>query len=206
MRASQVSRIAAWPLLAAAVVTCGIAFVMGATDGGMTSAVLVASAGGVFTGMLLHRPAPAPRAPDRQLTFRTTDQLRAARLRLMQSRDEHAAALKARSDVRRRLADLRSRMCDIGLSAYSSRIATIDRGLATLDRQIAVITRLRDGYDRSIRMIDIELDAGYAADELSEDVGASVADAMFELRALEASQADLERQLEANIEVERLLA
>ena len=206
MRSSEAPRIPAGPLMAAAAVTTGIAFLIGAADGGPGSAVVVAGSAGIFTGVMLYRPASPRRGPDRRLTFRTPDELRAARQRLVQARASHAATMKERSEVRRRLLDLRARMEEVGLPAYGSRIATIDRGLGTLDRQIAVIARLRDGYDRSIRVIDIELDAGYAADRLDDVTGQGVADAMLELRALEDAQADLERQLEANVEVEQLLA
>ena len=191
-------------LIGATAVAGTIAFFFGASDASTPVAVAVAGAGGLFTGMLLYRPARHAR-PDGRLAFRTPEQLGAARDRLIQARKTHTDSLKEREGVRRRLADLLARMREVGLSAYSTRIATIERGLATLDRQVAVLAKLRDGYDRSIRMIDIELEAGRAAELLDEDIGSAIGAAMYELRLLEESQADLARQLEANDEVEGLM-
>ena len=191
--------------LAGATVVAGtVAFVFSSRDASATTALLTAATSGLLTGLLLHRPRDRF-APDGRLSFRTPEQLRAARARLIEARTTHAEHLRERQGVRRRLADLRDRMRDVGLPAYSSRIATIDRGLATMDKQIAVIARLRDGYDRSLRMIDIELDAGHAVELLDEASGAAISDAVYELRLLEESQAELARQLEANDEVEGLL-
>lgn len=203
MSASTVPFPSATSLIGASVVAGTIAFLVGASDGSTPVALTVAGMGGLFTGLLLHRPGARHRT-DGRLTFRTPDQLRLARQRLIGARAVHTDSLKERQGVRRRLGDLLSRMRGVGLSAYSTRIATIERGLATLDRQIAVIAKLRDGYDRSLRMIDIELEAGHAADLLDEDIGSAIGEAMYELRLLEESQADLARQLEANDEVEGL--
>ena len=189
-----------------AAVTVTVAFLAGATNGSMPLAVIGAGTLGIVAGVLVRRPASRHRTtPDRRLTFRTPAQLRDAKVRLGAARQQHVQTLKEREAVRRRLATLRAKMQDVGLPAYGSRIATIDRGLATLDRQIGVIARLRDGYDRSIAMIDIELEAGAAAEDLGDDASSAIADAVFELGELESAQTELARQLEANVEVEELL-
>ena len=193
-------------LIGAALVTTTLAFLLAANEASTSAALVVSTACGMLTGLLLHRPRPGSRGRDGRLTFRTPDQLRAARARLVEARRGHSDTLKERQGVRRRLADLLRRMRDVGLPAYSSRIVTIERGLATLDRQIDVISKLRDGYDRSIRMIDIELEAGHAAELLDDDMSLAIADAMYELRLLEESGAELARQLEANDEVEGISA
>lgn len=200
-----------WALTVGGLTTAAIAFWFGAVNGSPGTAVLVAGAGGIASGALLKRgltPArghrPARRRPPRG-PFATVAQLQHGRHMLLRSRNEHAQHLKEKLDVRQRLVRLRERMRELGLAAYEPRIASIDRAVATIDRQVDVISRLRDGYDRSIRMIEIELEAGAAAETLSEDVGAMIVSAIRELKSLEASQAELARQLEANIEVEQLL-
>ena len=193
-------------LIGAAVVTSTSAFLLAANEASTSAALLVSTTCGLVTGIVLHRPRSGGPGRDGRLTFRTPDQLRDARARLVDARRVHADNLKERQAVRRRLLDLLGRMREIGLSAYSTRITTIERGLGTLDRQIDVIAKLRDGYDRSIRMIDIELEAGHAAELLDDDIGFAIADAMHELRLLEESRADLGRQLEANDEVEGITA
>lgn len=203
MSSRTLSLPSATSLIGATLVAGSIAFFFGASDGSTPVALAVAGIGGLFTGLLLHRPRSGGRT-DGRLTFRTPEQLRLARQRLIDARAAHAERLKERQGVRRRLGDLLGKMRQVGLSAYSTRIATVERGLATLDRQIAVIAQLRDGYDRSLRMIDIELEAGHAADLLDEDIGVAIGVAMYELRLLEESQVDLARQLEANDEVEGL--
>jgi hypothetical protein len=72
-------------------------------------------------------------------------------------------------------------MQNVGLDLYRPRIETIDRGIALIDTQMELEKRLRDGYERSIQMIEIEM------------------------HDLEAEQAELGRQLAANAEVEALL-
>jgi len=144
-------------------------------------------------------------AADSRAAFATTQRLAAAKGGLMSSRNGHAAALKNKESLRRRLVGLRSKMADLALAAYGPRIASIDSGVIMLDRQIEMDRLLCEGYDRSIKMIEIELEAGPAADQLNVDVSAAFTASMSELEALEESQAELARQLEANVEVELLL-
>lgn len=202
MRAASRPYPSAIALVSAMTVAGAVAFFLAASDSSTPVALAIAGGGGLLSGLVMQRHR---RRPDDRLTFRTPDQLVQARQRLVAARAVHATTLRERQGVRRRLNDLLVRMRQAGLTAYSTRVATIERGLVTLDRQIAVIARLRDGYDRNLRMIDIELEAGHAADLLDEDIGSAIGDAMYELRLLEESEADLARQLEANDEVEGLL-
>ena len=190
--------------------TCTIAFVFGALERPVEAALVAASLGGLACGLLLKRRL-SPSVPvryfstDSRAAFATTQRLSAAKGGLMQARNGHAAALKTKLSLRRRLMGLRAKMIDLALSAYATRITSIDSGVAMLDRQIEMDQLLCEGYDRSIKMIEVELESGAAADQMHEDVSAALAADMSELRTLEASQAELERQLEANVEVELLL-
>ena len=199
-----------WPIAGGAAMTITIAFFFGALDGSLGTALVAASLGGLACALLLKRRL-APSVPVRYLSrdsraqFATAQRLSAAKGGLMLSRSEHAAALKNRQGLRQRLMGLRAKMVELALPAYGPRIESIDTGVAMLDRQIEMDRLLCEGYDRSITMIEIELEAGPAADQMNEDVSAALAASMLELKELEASQADLARELEANVEVELLL-
>lgn len=199
-----------WAMMVGVMTTVTVAFFMGYFERGVEASLISASLAGVASGAWLKwqmTPAVPVRylTPDMRATFATAEQLRQAKGKLMQSRNGHAAALKGKQDLRRRLIGLREKMEDLALTAYGPRIASIDAALITLGKQIDMDTRLRDGYDKSIKMIEIELEAGVAADQMNEDITAAIAAAMSELQALEESQAELGRQLEANVEVEQLL-
>ena len=201
-----------WALMFGGVTTAAIAFVVGMTDGDATTAVLSASLGGIASGTVLRNvmtPSSAEPRKRRRIKHRamyaSTEQLKAARQKLTASRVYHVKMLKDKHDLRRRLVALRDKMEAVALPAYRPRIASIDTALVTIDKQIAIATRLRDGYDKSITMIEIELESGAAADHMNEDISAMIAESVRELRTIEASQAELARQLEANVEVELLL-
>lgn len=106
---------------------------------------------------------------------------------------------------RERLRSLGKKMLDVGLAAYKPRFAAIDRGLATLDRQKAIDVSLRDGYLLALKMIEIELETGEATEQLEADVAPVLLQKLDELKELEERQAELVRELQANLEVEQLL-
>jgi hypothetical protein len=102
--------------------------------------------------------------------------------------------LEHRRDVRDRLTALRAKMVKIGLELYLPRIAALDGALATIDRQMELETRLRDGYEKSIQMLEIEIEAGAAADALDTAATLHIAETLAEMRELETEQAELGRQ------------
>ena len=197
-------------LVLGALAVVAIAFLMGASGGDAPTSVLSATLVGVATMTLLGgvrapagkrrlRPSLASRA------FSTPKQLRDAREKLSASRGYHVNMLQEKRSLRARLVALREKMEAVALPAYRTRIASIDVALGTIDKQMEIATRLRDGYDKSITMIDIELESGAAAHHMHEDVSALIAESMRELRMIAESQEELARQLEANVEVELLL-
>jgi len=128
------------------------------------------------------------------------------KLRLEDARARVAADISDRERLRNRLVDLRRKMLEVGLEAYKPRLASIDVALAALDQQMTLDRNLCEGYDRSIKMIEIEQESTSAADQVfSDDLTPVVVEKLEELKALEAKQADLARELEANVEIEQLL-
>lgn len=107
--------------------------------------------------------------------------------------------------LRERLVALQRKMREVDLPAYAPRIAALERAVAAVDEQIALDERLRDGYDRSIKILEIEHESGATAERLSADVSATMQAKLDELRMLEEQHAELGRLLEANAELERFL-
>jgi hypothetical protein len=71
--------------------------------------------------------------------------------------------------------------------------------------QLELDGRLRDGYERSIQMIEIEIEAGATADAVESVTAPHITANLAAMRDLEEQQAELVRQLQANSEVEALL-
>lgn len=193
-----------------AVAVVAIAFMMGANGGDAPTSVLSAMLGGiamtVFLGGVRNVRAPASgRRIDLPRRYASRRQLRDAREKLTASRAYHVTMLHEKGALRRRLVALRDKMVAVALPAYRHRIESIDVALGTIDKQIAIASRLREGYDKSITMIEIELESGAAAHHMHENISAMIAESIHELDAIEESQAELARQLEANVEVELLL-
>ena len=197
-------------LMVGAVAVVAIAFMMGATGEPAPTSVLAAMLGGIATSIVVRGviPAPAQRPVGRlrhPRRFGSVQELRDAREKLTASRAYHVTMLHEKGALRRRLVTLRDKMQVVALPAYRHRIESIDVALVTIDKQIAIATQLREGYDKSITMIEIELESGAAAHHMHEDISALIAESIHELRTIEESQAELARQLEANVEVELLL-
>jgi len=105
-----------------------------------------------------------------------------------------------------RLRALRGRMAGVDEALYATRIASIDRAISLLERQHAVAARLEAAYDRSITMIEIEIESGTLAETVGDELSAALATRDTELDTLEQERAEFERLLAAHEEVERVLA
>lgn len=208
-RSTARERDPAWPVIFGAIAVVAIAFMMGAIGETAPTSLLSALLVGIATSIVIRgaRPAPVstPRRVELPRRYGSVRELREAREKLSASRAYHVDMLHDKTTLRRRLVSLRDKMQVVALPAYRHRIESIDRALVTIDRQIAIASRLREGYDKSITMIEIELESGAAAHHMHEDVGALIAESIHELRMIEESQEELARQLEANVEVELLL-
>jgi hypothetical protein len=110
-----------------------------------------------------------------------------------------------RAALRARLVALQEKMRAVNLPAYVPRIEAIGSALRTLDEQIALDDRLLAEYDRTIKIVEIEHETASAGMAMSDDVSAVLLAQREELRTIEETQAELARQLSANVEVEQLL-
>src|SRR5581483_11855671 len=191
-----------------------------AAAAGLTAGVLAgsATASGLFTlaaafvaftvvvfGLGYRMMQRVSLSADEKARLSSHQHLLAEKLNLEASRAAVVRELESRGQLRGRLDALRVKMQRVGLDAYAPRIAALERALATIDQQMELQRRLRDGYERSIDMLEIELEAGAAADAFDASAAPHIATILSEMRELEDQQADLARQLSANAEVEHLL-
>lgn len=188
---------------------CGIAVLVVTASNGVPGVVALGAALVTALGLgigLGYRFIPrADISPEEEAQLNSAQRLLAEKLDLEVSRSRVIRDLEHQRDVRDRLIALRAKMVKMGLELYLPRIAALDRALSTIDRQMELETRLRDGYEKSIQMLEIEVEAGAAADALDTAATLHIAETLAEMRELETEQAELGRQLAANVEVENLL-
>lgn len=183
----------------------GFALAKSGLDGGVVVIVCILA----FVGSwLLFAKLMAPThqlAPVEEQTLTASQQLLATKRELVELQAGAHAEMQQRVALRSRLTGLRAKMQGVGLEAYRPRIELIERAVRTLDEQIAVDRRLQEEYGKSIAIIEIEHESGVAADAASDDASLAVEGKLAELAMLREQQAELERQLAANAEVEALV-
>jgi hypothetical protein len=74
-----------------------------------------------------------------------------------------------------------------------------------LDQQLDVSRRLLEGYDRTQKIVDIEIESGATVGAMADDGEAILVARREELASLRRRHEELTRLLEANEEVERVL-
>jgi hypothetical protein len=149
---------------------------------------------------------PKHRLSDHEIAVRKARQpLLVQKHALVIERTRVAADRAERVVLREKLDALRAKMREVALPAYAPRIESLTHAIDALDQQIALDGRLHDGYDKSIKILEIEYEAGDAVRGIPDDVAASMASRMEELRALEEQHAELGRLVQANAEIERHL-
>jgi hypothetical protein len=171
--------------------------------------IAVVASGATFLGLgfgLGRRFMPRVELTGEEEASLTSNQhLLAQKLELDESRAKITRELESRRQLHQRLSALRAKMVAMSLDLYRPRIAALDTALGTIDQQIALQGRLLAGYEKSIQMIEIEIEAGAAAEALDTAAASYIAETLAEMRELEAQQTELGRQLAANVEVENLL-
>lgn len=110
-----------------------------------------------------------------------------------------------RTVLKTRLEQLRAKMESVDPQLYQLRIERVTSAVAMLDQQIRLDDQLVDGYQRTVAMLEIEVESNTHVDELSEDIAEILRDRADQLAAIRERNEDLQLQLAANQEVERLL-
>ena len=184
----------------------GILFLAGA---GVPMVIALAAGGTLCVGFGVALPRllmpDASISPDELRDLDANQKLLWEKLRLQGSRTQAVRSVAEKTEIRDRLTALRAKMLGVGAQLYEKRIPTIDRAIALTESQIDIAGKLASGYERSIQMIEIELEAGVAAQALDSDAAGHITASLAEMRELEEQQAELGRQVSANDEVEALL-
>jgi hypothetical protein len=181
--------------------------VLGSLTGDPGIGFFVGALSFVGTGTALrHRLMPRVYvSPDEHARLSATQHMLAQKLDLEDARTRIVQGMESRFELRERLMSLRTKMERLGLEIYAPRIAAMNKGVAAIDDQLRLEARLRDAYERSISMLEIELEAGAAVNAMEGMDAPHIAATFAEMRDLEQQQRELTRQIEANAEVEGLL-
>jgi hypothetical protein len=202
---SEKATVKAWSFGVASGFAVLVATVAAGVPGVFAAGAALVTVVGLGIG-LGHRFMPrADLSPEQEAQLNSAQRLLAEKLDLEAARSRVIRDLEHQRGVRDRLNALRAKMVKVGLELYGPRIAALDAALATIERQVELETRLCDGYEKSIQMLEIEIEAGATADALDSAATLHIAETLAEMRDLESEQAELGRQLAANVEVENLL-
>lgn len=104
------------------------------------------------------------------------------------------------------LRSLQEKMRRFNPQLYAVRIQRIDRAIVLLQQRTQHDRYLIEQYDQTSRMIEIELETAYLADQLPDahDFTGAILSKISELRAIEERNRQFRQELEANEEVRRL--
>lgn len=144
-------------------------------------------------------------APSEQGVLAERHQTLEQKQALTDKRRKAAADLATKEQSISKLRQLHAKMQGVGGELYQTRMDRITSAIRLLERQAEIDRNLVLGYDRLVTMIDIEIESSAAASSLPEAVAADLSLKLAELRAVEAQHGEIEVQLAANEEVERLL-
>jgi len=106
----------------------------------------------------------------------------------------------------KQLQALKEKMRRFNPQLYATRIQRLDRAVALLQQRTQHDRYLLEQYDQTSRMIEIELETAYLADQLPDahDFTGAILSKIAELQAIEDRNRQLRLELEANEEVRRL--
>ncbi len=107
---------------------------------------------------------------------------------------------------RDRISALIERMKGLDQEHYGSRIRSLIAACDLLDEQLALNGTLWREYEKADEMVEIELEANELSGTLGSVLPSELDSKMANLRLLQESFSQLDAQLAANVEVERLLA
>ncbi len=130
-----------------------------------------------------------------------TQELLGKKASLTAQRDSSVHSLADIGTRAQTLASLAAKMRVVDEEAYSPRIETLDRAQRLLFQQASVHNRLVGVYDKAIAMVEIEMESS-RLEEFGPD---SLASLEFEVGDLRRQASELERQMTASAEVEKLL-
>jgi len=160
-----------------------------------------------FGAYFLFVPLLVPRvrlAATENAEIQQTQKLLAKKLEFITRRQEVSGTLAQRNALRKKLASLQKKMRSVDSALYDSRIGIVDRAIALVDQLNEVDARLVSEYDKTITMLEIELDARDTTESLPDNVLSHLQERFDSIASAEEHNRELRLQLEANEEVAKL--
>jgi hypothetical protein len=190
-------------------VIAGVAFIvaaapLAATFGASLAAALFAGAPSYFVLDSLISPRVKKNHPEALRAARNAE-FYTQKETLLALREEHIGSSRSHSELRTRLLSLASKMRSVGDDLYASRIEQVQAGIDLLDRLIALDAATLEQYSKSITMIEIEQESLAVSEDMTDETVGMLASRLATLEEVQGQNAELQRQLEANEEVQRLL-
>jgi hypothetical protein len=189
------------------VVSFGLLVVVWFVAGSFVAAILVAAIGG-GTSYALYVKFNTPR---QELTGARAEEIEQRQGLLAQKQQLLLAMAPSARDFERHgtlaqaLLDLREKMLSVGEEMYRSRIEALEAALTILEEQVGLDRQLMEGYAQAIKIVEIEIESGNAAEALPATVANALAAKAEELDAIRKRNEELETNLLANEEVEQAL-
>ncbi len=155
--------------------------------------------------MAEHTAQPRQLPPEQIGELQRAETLLEQKQKLAHRHRELSAEHARREALAARLRALREKMEAVGAEHYRTRMRTVDAALRVLDQQLETGTRLLAQYDRTQKLVEIEIETGTLLAGVADADPAEIQHAMEELEALQAAHENLQRRVAATDEVERLL-
>lgn len=178
-----------------------------ASDENVPLAFLMAVALGVGSGLAVGRRGQPTHElpPDTRAAIAASQSLLSRREELVRERAEVERDCRLKEDAITRLRALAAKMEAADPSLYAERLEVLRRGISAIERQLELERQLVDAHSRLIATLEIEAESASASLALDAATGEAIERKLEALRALREASAELERELRANDEVERML-
>lgn len=133
----------------------------------------------------------------------TDQRLLAQQRRIQQRLEELSHERQASLVLIEQLETLKQKMAQVDQSLYSARIYRATGAIKILQQQVANNQRLVREYERTLQMIEIEVETSWIAEQLpdAENFNRTIVGRLSELKTIEAQNQDLKLQLAAYEEV-----
>jgi hypothetical protein len=131
--------------------------------------------------------------------------LRGEQRRLLARADESDRFIAEQEHLLAEIGRLQQMMREVDPELYRARLARLDDARVLLREQIRVERELMREYEKTQRILEVEMETVRVVGRLEEDVMQTIEQRLAELDAAREANRDMRFQLEANEEVERIL-
>ncbi len=131
--------------------------------------------------------------------------LRGEHRRLLARADEGDRFIAEQEHLLQEIGRLQQMMREVDPELYRARLARLDDARDLLRRQIRMERDLIHEYEKTQRILEVEMESVRVVGRLESDVIESIEQRLMELDAARQANREMRYQLEANEEVERIL-